>query len=130
VTQLNKATDLLFYTNYRTLAGDYHSDARGINDSYLLMRDPGWNTARSVVEDHGISYFLLCPTSDRDSYGVFDTPLYWKYSTPGHEFRQPTFYTRVMDGTLPPWLIQRQWPANVKTDLRLFQVVEPGLDPP
>ncbi len=121
---LDRMPEFLFGTSYRTLAGNYHGDARGINDIYLMMRDFGWESAHAMVEDHHVDFMLLCPTSDRDRFGVIDSELYWKYSTPDKEFRQPTFYTRIMDGDLPPWLKQRQWPVGVKTDLKLFQVVD------
>jgi hypothetical protein len=124
VTDLDNMQKFLFYTDYRTLAGNYHSDARGINDMYLMMRDPGWNLAHQVVEEHEVDFMLLCPTGDRARFGVTDSELYWKYSTPTKEFRQPTFYTRILGGDLPPWLIQRQWPAGTKTDLKLFQVFD------
>ena len=129
VTSLDQSSELLFYTGYRTLAGNYHSDPLGINDSYLMMRDFGWSTAHSVVEDHGIEFLLLCPSFDRARYGTTDVFRYARLSTAAHEYRQPTFYTRIMDGTLPPWLVQRQWPEGVKTDLKLFQVVEPPSAP-
>ena len=86
VTAFDQTPRFLFTTDYRALAGAYHTDARGINDMYLMMRDMGSNLAHGVVQDHGISYLLLCPTSDRDRFGVTSTALYRKYSNPAKEF--------------------------------------------
>jgi hypothetical protein len=124
VNEVNNAAALLYWTDVRTVAGNYHRDSQGIKDDYMFFRDMGDKTAKDIVRKRGADFVLLCGNGNNASYSYETTArAAQEMAKPGDEFSpQETLYTRLTDEEPPPWLKLRDWPDGVDTDLLLYQV--------
>ncbi len=124
INEVNDASQLLYWTDVRTLAGNYHRDSAGIKDDYLFFRDLGESDARNTVRKHNADFVLVCGNGNNPTYSFVSVARAQKeMSKLGDEFDpQNTMYTRLTDEKPPSWLKLKPWPEDIDTDLLLYEV--------
>jgi hypothetical protein len=121
---INATPMLLYWTNLRTLAGNYHRDSQGIKDSYLFFRDLDDKTAREIARKRGIEFVLVCANAGNLGYSfTSQAKAEIEDNKKDDDYKpDPTLYTRLADEAPPDWLTLVPWPDDTDSDLLLYRV--------
>ena len=105
---IHSGAQLLFYTKHSISAAGYHRDIKGTLNMYKLFSAKHDDEALEIIQRKNIKLVLVCPFSSELEI----------YKKPGYR----TFYERLIDGNIPPWLLPIQTPEG--NEELLFEVIK------
>ncbi len=125
-TEFSAAPAMLYYTPYDVLAGGYHRDVEGVNDSLLFFRSYDERVSHAIARQHRITYVIICDDPGRNSLEAPSHALFVKYRGEANPPWAPTLFKRLEAHDPPEWLEAKPWPQSLHSDLKLFRVRQPG----
>ncbi len=65
LTTSSAASELLYRTHHKVIAGNYHHNVEGLLDVYRALLDTApWDTAKGVIEKRDVGYILVCQSGN------------------------------------------------------------------
>ncbi|MDD5260400.1 MAG: hypothetical protein PHD76_00985 [Methylacidiphilales bacterium] len=106
-------TEIIYRTPYEVVATPNHRNEDGILFAYHAMTASNADTTRQLLASKHITLLLLAPHSGE--------PMV--YSKPGN---QTVFYSQLLNGQCPDWLIPVPLPPHLASGYRLYRVNLPA----
>ena len=132
LNDINFAPALLYWTDLRTVGGNYHRDNAGIVDNYKFFRATDLGEAHAIATQRGVDFVLVCGDGRKAEYAY--TSLARLKAAMQSKDRplvpDRTLYVQLIEGHPPAWLKRRDWPDDVHTGLWLYEVVNKSPSPP
>ncbi len=102
--------ELLYRTSHYVISTPYHRNMEGNLDAYRILSDSDGDTAKTLLRTRQVDLIVTCPSSSIES-SFFQAPN-------GEE----SFYDRLDQGDLPPWVHQITLPDSLAENFKVFQV--------
>lgn len=109
----NFGPELAYRTRHRAVAGLYHRGAGGLRDSLRIFSSRDDAVAFALLALRQVDLILTCPGPEGGGLLAGD-------GSP------ETFYRRLPEGRLPPWVREVPLPSGAGLDFRLFEVRRSG----
>ena len=103
--------EILYRTHHEVIATPDHRNWQGILDTYAIMTAAHDEDALKIIRERKINLILLCPEANEEEF----------YSMPNQE---STFYRRLCEGAIPPWVRPISLPPDLSHSFRLFEVID------
>lgn len=111
LTTSSAASELLYRTHHKVIAGNYHHNVGGLLDVHraLLDTEP-WETAKEIIKKRNVEYILVCQSAQDDVA----------------EKLRPTFFHNWLANSKPISGIEPiDLNSTTKSNWRLFQTTQP-----
>ncbi len=103
--------EILYCTSHRVLGTPMHRNLEGFKDSLAIMKAQNFEMAKAMIQHRHIDLILICPNSPMEFGTYADSSA-----------SKENFYTRLVEGAIPPWLNEIVLPSKLRESFRLFEV--------